>query len=188
MPGQSIGYARASLTAMPVSEQEELLRAAGCTAIFSDLSTDGPARRLGQRKAAIAALKEGDTLVVARLDRLARSLPDLVGTIWSIICLGCGFISLEENLQFQPDGADDARSVIGVIAAAAKALDAEIFAETEARRSVPRGRKHELADGDWPKVKAMLALDSLSEVAKQLAVSRPTLRRFRDRMDGGASA
>ncbi|MBT2246312.1 recombinase family protein [Sphingobium sp. BHU LFT2] len=184
MSGRLIGYARASLTAPPLAEQEGILRAAGCVEIFTDTASEVPARRFAGRRQAIAALSEGDTLVVARLDRLARSLPDLVGTIWSVICLRCGFTALEEDLRFQSDEADDAQSTIGIIAAAAKAIDAEIFAETEARRSLPRGRKHELTDSDWPKVEGMLGTLSLSEVAKQLGISRPTLRRFRDRMSG----
>lgn len=182
MSARLIGYARAAATAPALAEQQETLRAAGCTVIFSDDLSTRRAHRFAQRAVAIAELQEGDTLVVCSLGPVARSLPDLVATIWSVICLGCSFRSLAESLTLRPDGPDEGRAVLSAIAAAAKAQDAEIFAETEKSRQTPRGRKDALSDEDWPAVKEMLETHSITEVARHFRVSRPTIYKLRDQM------
>lgn len=182
MPARLIGYARASLAAPALDVQEQTLRTAGCAIIFIDELPQRAPRRFKQRAAAIAALQEGDTFIVCSLDRVAKSLPDLVATIWSIICLGCNFRSLAEPLSLCADGPDDGRTAIAAIAAAAKAQDAEIFAETEQSRQKPRGRKDTLGAEDWPAVATMLETHSLTHVAEHFGVSRPTIYRLRKRM------
>lgn len=182
MPARLIGYARAALTAPDLDEQQKMLRAAGCTVIFSDEPAKRRSQRFAQRAAAIGELQKGDTFVVCGLGQLAWTLSDLVATIWSIICLGCSFRSLAEPLTLHPEGPDDGRTAIGAIAAAAKAIDAEIFAEAEKGRTKPRGRKDTLPDKTWPKVSKMLETQSVTDVARQLGVSRPTIYRLRKRM------
>lgn len=183
MAGRLIGYARASLIGPSLEDQENALRKAGCKIIFRDEVPQPPARRFAQRAAAIEGLEKGDIFVIGSLDRLASSLPDLVATIWSIICLGCGVRTLAEPLNLDPDGADAGRALIGAIAAAAKAQNAEVFAESESKRRVRRGRKDALSDEDWPKIAKKLETQSVSDVARQLGVSRPTIYRLRKRME-----
>ena len=72
-----IGYARVSTSGQTVSMQREQLRAAGCTAIFGETASGASGHRVELARA-MAALGEGDVLVVTRLDRLARSTRDLL--------------------------------------------------------------------------------------------------------------
>ncbi|API61323.1 hypothetical protein BSL82_17965 (plasmid) [Tardibacter chloracetimidivorans] len=183
MAARLIGYARATLTGPSLDDQEKALRKAGCKIIFRDDLPQRPTRRFAQRAAAIEDLEKGDIFVTGSLDRVASSLPDLVATIWSIICLGCGVRTLAEPLKLDPDGVDGGRAVVGALAAAAKVQNAEVYAESESKRRVRRGRKDALADEDWPKVAEMLEKQSVSDVARQLGVSRPTIYRLRKRME-----
>ena len=178
MPARLIGYARAAVEAPCVDVQEKTLRAAGCTLIFIDELPKRPSQRFKQRAAAIGTLEQGDTFVICSLGLLGRSLPDLVATIWSIICLGCSFRSLAPTLVLHPDGADDGRVVIGALAEAAKAQDAEIFAESEPRRQARRGRRSEVPEKDWPKVVAMAKESGPTRAAEHFGVSRGTIYRI----------
>ena len=91
------GYARVSSKAQDYMAQVEALQAAGCEKIFSEKksgkSTDG--RREFDRL--MKALLPGDTVVVAKLDRLARSTRDLANIIHDLEQKGCGFVSLRKS-------------------------------------------------------------------------------------------
>jgi DNA invertase Pin-like site-specific DNA recombinase len=79
----TIGYARVSTDGQSLQSQTEALHTAGCGRVYSEKQsgayTDRP-----QLAKAIAALAEGDTLVVCKLDRLARSTRDLLNTLDAI--------------------------------------------------------------------------------------------------------
>jgi DNA invertase Pin-like site-specific DNA recombinase len=89
----TIGYARVSTDGQSLRAQTEALHGAGCARIFpekiSGVYSDRP-----QLAKAIAALGEGDTLVVCKLDRLARSTRDLLNTLDAIGKAGATFKSL----------------------------------------------------------------------------------------------
>ena len=75
-----IGYARVSCPDQNLDSQIDTLKAAGCERVFSDKLTGGNTARPGLQEA-LAFCRTGDALVVCRLDRLARSLQDLLATI-----------------------------------------------------------------------------------------------------------
>ena len=77
MTGQRIGYARVSTTDQDTSVQEDQLRDAGCSKIFTEKQSGTSTAHRDQLAAALEYAREGDTLVVTRLDRLARSQADL---------------------------------------------------------------------------------------------------------------
>jgi DNA invertase Pin-like site-specific DNA recombinase len=91
------GYARVSSKSQDYQAQVEALTAAGCEKIYSEKksgkSTDG--RREFDRL--MKALLPGDFVVVAKLDRLARSTRDLANIIHDLEQQGCGFLSLRES-------------------------------------------------------------------------------------------
>jgi DNA invertase Pin-like site-specific DNA recombinase len=72
-----IGYARVSTDDQKLNLQQDALRAAGCEKIFEDYISGAKAARPGL-SAALEMTRSGDTLVVWRLDRLGRSLKDLI--------------------------------------------------------------------------------------------------------------
>ena len=88
----TIGYARVSTDGQSLQSQTDTLHLAGCGAVYSEKQsgayTDRP-----QLAKAIAALAEGDCLVVCKLDRLARSTRDLLNTLATISERGASFKS-----------------------------------------------------------------------------------------------
>jgi DNA invertase Pin-like site-specific DNA recombinase len=87
------GYARVSTDGQSVAAQVAALNAAGTTKVFREVASGAKTDRAQLRKA-IAALGSGDVLIVARLDRLARSTRDLLNTLAAITGKKAGFRSL----------------------------------------------------------------------------------------------
>lgn len=102
LPGHAgtrrIGYARVSTADQDLAPQIDVLRAKGCEPIYSEHASGKHADRpeLGQ---AMKALRAGDTLVVWRLDRLGRSLPDLIATVNELAGRGIAFESVTEAID-----------------------------------------------------------------------------------------
>lgn len=98
-----IGYARVSTAEQDTSLQIDALRQAGCDRIFEDTVSGAKADRPGLT-AALSYLREGDVLVVWRLDRLGRSLPHLIEVIAALEGQGIGFRSLTESIDTTTPG------------------------------------------------------------------------------------
>ncbi|MCS7530851.1 recombinase family protein [Pseudomonas aeruginosa] len=98
-----IGYARVSTADQSASLQTDALSRAGCERVFDDVVSGGKAERPGLT-AALAYLRNGDVLVVWRLDRLGRSLPHLIETIGALEARGIGFRSLTESIDTTTPG------------------------------------------------------------------------------------
>jgi len=79
----TIGYARVSTDGQTLDAQQAALRDAGCERVFSEKESGAKTNR-AQLAKAIAALAAGDTLIVTKLDRLARSTRDLLNTLDAI--------------------------------------------------------------------------------------------------------
>jgi DNA invertase Pin-like site-specific DNA recombinase len=93
-----IGYARVSTRDQHLNLQQDALRAAGCEKIFLDEVSGTVASRPGLDKLK-EQLRSGDTLVVWRLDRLGRSIRDLIDWITKLEHEGVGFQSLQESID-----------------------------------------------------------------------------------------
>jgi hypothetical protein len=89
----TIGYARVSTDGQTLDAQQAALAAAGCTKVYAEKVSGAKTDRVQLAKA-IAALVEGDTLIVTKLDRLARSTRDLLNTLAAIAAAGATFKSL----------------------------------------------------------------------------------------------
>jgi DNA invertase Pin-like site-specific DNA recombinase len=87
-----IGYARISTGEQTLDLQLDALKRAGCERWFTDTASGAKAERPGLAKA-LDQLREGDTLVVWRLDRLGRSLQHLLQTMTDLDKRGIGFTS-----------------------------------------------------------------------------------------------
>ena len=98
MTAQRIGYARVSTGDQSLSLQQDALQQAGCGTLYEDVAsgknTDRP-----ELSNCLKALRAGDTLVVWRLDRLGRSLPDLVRIVAELESRGIQFESLQERID-----------------------------------------------------------------------------------------
>jgi DNA invertase Pin-like site-specific DNA recombinase len=88
------GYARVSTDGQSVDAQVRQLTKAGCKKVFREVASGAKTDRTQLRKA-LDQLDHGDVLMVAGLDRLARSTRDLLNTLDAIATKGAGFRSLE---------------------------------------------------------------------------------------------
>jgi hypothetical protein len=98
-----IGYARVSTHEQSLSLQLDALKKAGCRKVFDDKVSGARSERPGL-EAALEYVREGDTLLVWRLDRLGRSLKDLIEIIGGLEKRGIGFRSLQESIDTTTSG------------------------------------------------------------------------------------
>ena len=111
-----LGYARISTDGQELALQQDALTQAGCVRVFSDTAS-GTLDDRPQLAAVLDHLRDGDTLVVWRLDRLGRSLKHLVATVGELEARGVGFRSLTESIDTTTPGG---RLVFHVFAALAE--------------------------------------------------------------------
>ncbi len=131
-----IGYARVSTEEQNTAAQLDPLRAAGCLEVFEERASGGdPARPVLAR--ALARIGAGDTLVVARIDRLARSLSHLLSVIEALRRKGAHFRSLGDPIDTSsPQGV----FTLQVLGAAAEFERALIRERTRAGLAAARAR------------------------------------------------
>lgn len=98
-----IGYARVSTAEQDTALQTDAFRKAGCERVFEDTISGVTAERPGLT-AALEYLRDGDVLIVWRLDRLGRSLPHLIDVIGALEARGVGFRSLTEAIDTTTPG------------------------------------------------------------------------------------
>ena len=177
-----IGYARVSTTDQTLDLQKDALEKAGCARIFTDTASGSKAERTGLDEA-LSHLREGDTLVVWRLDRLGRSLPHLIETITALNNRGIGFKSITEAIDTTTSGGKLIFHIFGALAE----FERDIIRErTQAGLNAARarGRKGGRPKSLTPK-KAQMAEalykdknNTIDEICKTLNVSRATLYRY----------
>src|SRR5438270_10163632 len=110
-----IGYARISTQEQTLDLQKDALEKIGCTKIFTDIISGAKAERKGLQEA-IEYVREGDTLVVWRLDRLGRSLKHLIETITKLNNRKIGFKSIQENIDTTTSGGKLIFHIFGALA------------------------------------------------------------------------
>lgn len=93
-----IGYARVSTVDQNLEAQVEALKAAGCEKIFHDKSSGKDKDRPGLKEA-LSHLRHGDTFIVCKLDRMSRSLRDLVNQMHDFEYNGIIFHSLQDKID-----------------------------------------------------------------------------------------
>jgi DNA invertase Pin-like site-specific DNA recombinase len=131
-----IGYARVSTGGQKLERQLDALTRAGCRRIFAEKKSGRNADR-PELAAALEFMRPGDTLVVPALDRLSRSLQDLITTVADLRGRGVGFTSLHENLDTTTPGG---RLVFHVFAALAEFIRELIVAGTHEGLAAARAR------------------------------------------------
>lgn len=177
-----IGYARIDGDEESLSRQEELLRKAGCERVFSDDDTDARPANLGLIEC-LAALKQGDLLVTARLDRPAHSLPNLVELLDNLTQRGIGFRSLHEGIDTTSADGALVSHVIGALAEFQRSLISE---KTRAGMAAAQaqgqhlGRPRSLDDEQIAAARIAVESDgrSLADVAARFRVHPRTLQRL----------
>ena len=92
-----IGYGRVSSTGQSLEVQGEQLRAAGCTKLFEEKVSGTSQQGRVQLAAALDYVRDGDTFVVTRLDRLARSMSDLRDIVDRLMAKGVEFRAIQQG-------------------------------------------------------------------------------------------
>jgi DNA invertase Pin-like site-specific DNA recombinase len=180
-----IGYARVSTHDQVLDLQKDALTGAGCEKIFADTVSGAKAERAGLFEA-LTFVREGDTLVVWKLDRLGRTLKHLIETVIELQQKGIGFRSLTENIDTTTSAGKLIFHVFGALAEFERDLIRErTCAGLVAARARGRmgGRKRAFALNDSSKVRLAQTLyddtrNSIGEICKTLNVSRSTLYRY----------
>lgn len=176
-----VGYARVSTADQNPDLQLDALKAAGCEKVFVEKAS-GAQRDRPELTAAIAYARKGDTLVVWKLDRLARSVKQLIETVEHLDGQGIGFRSLTEAIDTTTAGGKLVFHIFGALAEFERSIIRERTragldaAKTRGRKG---GRPAKLTTGDLRAAQAMLADPAIKveDVAKRLKVSPATLYR-----------
>lgn len=177
LTGALIGYARVSTRDQNLDRQTDALSEVGCLRIFADRKSGKNTARPELAKA-LDCMRPGDTLVVASLDRLSRSLQDLIAMVAALREQGVEFRSLHENLDTTTPGG---RLVFHVFAALAEFIRELIVEGTreglEAARARGRvgGRPAVMTPEKIAAVRSLLPEHRISAVARMVGVSRGTL-------------
>ncbi|CAH2900325.1 MAG: Phage integrase, site-specific serine recombinase [uncultured Paraburkholderia sp.] len=176
---QRIGYARVSTDDQNLELQRDALHAAGVESIYEDAASGKTAARR-ELDHCLKVLRAGDTLVVWRLDRLGRSLPDLVQIVAGLEEKGIGFESITEKIETCSAAG---KLVFHVFAALAEFERNLIRERTRAGLSAARARGR--AGGRKPKLDARQIREiarlmsdptiPVSQIAERYKVSRTTL-------------
>lgn len=174
-----IGYARVSTQDQNPQLQLDALSGATCEQVFHETAT-GTLRERPELTACLRILRKGDSLVVWKLDRLARSLKDLVEIVHDLNQRGVGFRSLTESIDTTSSGGRLVFHIFGALAEFEHSLIRErTIAGLAAARARGRkgGRKPALSPADVRKAAAMLSDANITkaEIAKHFGVSRVTL-------------
>ena len=176
-----IGYARVSPRDQNLALQLEALSQAGCERIFQDQVIGRQAERPGLNQT-LNTLRENDTLVVWKLDRLGRSVKQLVDLVGDLSKRGVHFKSLTDSID---TGTPSGRFFFHVMASLAE-MERELTVERtrmglEVARRMGRkgGRKRRMTDSKIESAKKLLISGvPPKDVARTLGVSIPTLYRW----------
>ena len=180
-----IGYARVSTQDQTLNLQKDALDKIGCVKIFTDTISGATTERKGL-DAAFAYVREGDTLVVWRLDRLGRSLKHLIETITDLNNRKIGFKSITENIDTTTSGGKLIFHIFGALAEFERDIIKErTRAGVQAARARGRtgGRPKATTLNTQKKVAMAQSLyddknNTIDEICKTLNFSRATLYRY----------
>lgn len=190
--GALVGYARVSTKGQLLDRQIHALTEAGCIRIFADKKSGKNAEREELPKA-LDYLREGDTLVVPSLDRLGRSIQDLIAIVSGLRKRGVGFTSLHEALDTTTPGG---RLVFHVFAALAEFIRELIVQGTNEGLDAARargarlGRPPAMTEEQMRHARDLLTRpgNTVTSIAKLLGVSRNTIYKYVPELKGGRVA
>lgn len=174
-----VGYARVSSTSQSLDVQREQLVAAGCEKIFEEKMSGASVEGRDELGRALDYVREGDVFVVARLDRLARSMVDLRRIVDGLTAKGVGFRVLQQGAI--DTTRSDGRLLLNILASFAE-FELDIRKERQAdgiakakEKGVYKGRRRSID----PAMIAKLQAEGLrpTAIAKRLNIGRASVYR-----------
>ncbi len=177
-----IGYARISTADQNLDLQADALKTFGCEKIFQDIASGAKDERKGLADA-VEFARDGDILIVWKLDRLGRSLKHLIETVNRLHEKGVGFASVQESIDTTTSGGKLIFHVFGALAEFERELIRErTQAGLKAARARGRkgGRKEKLTPQQVEMARAMVNDPGISigAICKIFKISKPTLYRY----------
>lgn len=174
-----VGYARVSSSGQSLDVQLAALNEAGCEKVFAEKQSGTSTGKREKLQEALEFVREGDSLVVTRLDRLARSAVDLHNIVSQLARKGVSFKCLQQS------GVDTSTStgklLLGMLAAIAE-FETDIRKERQ-REGIERAKAAGVYKGRKPSVDAS-AVEALkaqglggTEIAKRLGIGRASVYR-----------
>lgn len=183
--GRKVGYCRVSTTSQNLSQQQDLLRDAGCEVVFGEkVSSTTPSHRRKALQDALGALESSDTLVVSKLDRLGRTQSEVVACLADLSDKGIFVQTLDGLLNTAALG-KMGPLVIGLLTGLAE-VERSLIQE-RSRESVEHRRRTGGNIGGRPPIAAnRIALmrrlrdegQSLRQIAASTGVSVATAQRY----------
>lgn len=177
-----IAYARVSTDEQNLDLQVNALKRAGYDALFTDQGISGVTTERPGLMKALNALNDGDTLMVWRLDRLARSMRDLTDTVWALHRRGIRFHSICEHIDV---GSAFGEFQLHIMSAMAHFERALIVERTRAgvaaakARGAQIGRKPALNPEEFQEAMFLRTNGmSVDEIAQKFSIGRSTLYRY----------
>ena len=178
----NVGYARISTKEQHLRMQEDALKSAGCEEIYTDIASGSKSERPGLDNA-LSHIREGDTLVVWKLDRLGRSIQHLIQTVATLSKRKIAFKSLQENIDTKTSGGKLIFHIFGALAEFERELIRE---RTDAGLKSARARGHmggrpSLLDNR--QIKRMIEMydskkNTVGEICKIYEISRPSFYNY----------
>ncbi|WP_406817352.1 recombinase family protein [Mycobacterium sp. M23085] len=189
--GQRVGYTRVSTVSQTLDQQNEALEAAGATKTFSDTMSGARDDRPGLA-ALMEYVREGDTVVVWKLDRLGRNTLHILETVKTLTDRGVTLISVTDGIDSSTAAG---RMMIGVLGSLADYERELVKERTALKRETSRangtrfGRPRKVNHADHIATAKRMQLDGHTgkDIAKYLGVSRATLYRYLAQEDGVAA-
>ncbi len=180
-----IGIARVSTRDQHPEAQEDALKAAGCERVFTDKASGKLARRPELDKALLMA-REGDEIVVTKLDRLGRSLENLIELAKELESRGIGLVVLDQGIDTSTPVGRMFFHILGAVAEFEHALMSERTSEglaaarargrTGGRKPKMRPKQIEVAQGMYDSGNY-----TVQQIAEEFGVTRPTIYRHLDK-------
>ncbi|MGB3222965.1 MAG: recombinase family protein [Desulforhopalus sp.] len=167
-----IGYARVSTQDQDSAAQIDALKTAGCERIFQEKASGGRWNR-PELHSLLGQLRKGDVLIVWKLDRLSRSLKDVLTLMEKIDQAGAGFRSLTEVIDTTSPGGRMMMQIVGTFAEFERAMLRE-----RTRTGLDAARKQGRIGGRRPKLKAHQQEEIIHLVTSGQKTAADTARLF----------
>jgi DNA invertase Pin-like site-specific DNA recombinase len=185
---QKFGYGRVSTVDQNLDGQKDALLRAGATRVFVEKITGTKASR-PELDLLRQILREGDTVYITRIDRLGRSVRDLLEIVSDFETKGVNLKVLEQNIDTT---SSEGRLFFHMVAAFAEFEHSIMVSRTKDGLAAARargrvgGRKAKLTDAQISKLRALYNQKNLTvlEIAQMFQVSRPTVYRALEKLEG----
>jgi DNA invertase Pin-like site-specific DNA recombinase len=178
MTGQLYGYARVSTNDQDLAIQEAALKAAGCTIIRAEKKSGTTTGGRDELRTLLDFTRKGDTIIVTRIDRLARSIADLSAMVKELEIRGVALRATEQPIDTSSASGRAFLQMLGVFAEFETSMRRERQMEGIAkakREGAYKGRKPSI---DAEQVLGLLAEGKgASEIAKMLGIGRASVYR-----------